>query len=157
LTRPAVLVPEAVPAVKLLELFARTGESFALVTNKENNVVGLTTLSDVVSATVGGTDDVSHRKSDPWVVQRDDGSWLVDGMVPTAQLYELLELCTERSARSQTVAGLVLDRLRRLPRVGDSVGLGAFRIEVVDMDGWRIDKVLISLSQPKSSQNTEMH
>jgi putative hemolysin len=147
LARPAVLVPEAVAAVKLLELFARTGESLALVTNKENRVVGLMTLSDVVTVTVAGADDMARRKSDPWVVQRDDGSWLVDGMVPVAEFYALLELADrsgEHAGRFQTVAGLALDRLCRLPKVGDSFTVGAFRVEVVDMDGWRIDKVLIS-------------
>lgn len=151
LSKPPLLVPEMAPALKMLELFARKRESFALVTDKQNGVMGLITLSDVVIASMGYVYDDSTGGHDPWIVQREDGSWLVDGMVPVAELYALLESvgAPERLRRFQTVAGLVLDRLGRLPKVADTLKLGTFRIEVVDMDGWRIDKVLITRTQPK--------
>lgn len=151
LSKAPLLVPEMAPALKMLELFARNRESFALVTDKQNNVAGLITLSDVVVASMGRAGDGSARGRDPWIVQRQDGSWLVDGMLPVGELYELIESvrAPERVGRIQTVAGFVLDRLGRLPKVADTLKLGAFQIEVVDIDGWRIDKILVTPTRPK--------
>ncbi len=119
--------------------------------NKQNNVVGLITLSAVVTASFEGADVDTARGHDPWIVQRKDGSWLVDGMLPVVELNARFESipASERPRRFQTVAGLVLDCLGRIPKLADTVNLGAFSVEVVDIDGWRIDKVLVTRTRPR--------
>lgn len=151
LSKPPLLVPEVAPVSKMLELYVRKHESFALVTDKQNNVVGLVTLSSVVTASFEGADPGTARGHDPWIVQRKDGSWLVDGMLPVAELNAFFESipASESPRRFQTVAGLVLDFLGRIPKVADTLDLGAFSVEVVDIDGWRIDKVLVTRTRPR--------
>lgn len=151
LSKPPLLVPEIAPVLKALGLFARYRERFALVTDQKNDLTGLLALSDVVVAAMGHAERDPARGRDPWIVQRQDGSWLVDGMVPVTELYALVESAgpPERAKQLQTVAGLVLDRVGRLPKSADTVDLGTFTIEVVDMDDWRIDKVLVT--RPRST------
>ena len=105
---------------------------------------GLVTLTDVIEAIAG---DLPEHGEDieQEIVLRDDGSWLVDGILPTDELETATGIVTSKKLR--TVAGFVLERLGHIPKVGDSFCYGRFRFDVVDMDGNRVDKVLIQIDR----------
>ncbi|GMU84719.1 MAG: hypothetical protein AMXMBFR47_45880 [Planctomycetota bacterium] len=136
-------VPESMPALKLLETLKQSGRHIALVLDEYGGVSGIVTLHDIMEAVVGDLPEPAGT-GDEWAVRRGDGSWLLDGMFPVADLEDRLELdeLPEDAADLNTVAGLVLARLGHIPRVGESVEWAGFRFEVVDMDGFRIDRVL---------------
>lgn len=133
---------EHLPAYRALELFKETGVHHAIVTDELGGVVGLLTLSDILQALVGDVSDF-HRE-EYTLVQREDGSWLVDGQYP---LHDLLV----RFGRSQlmrdvevdTLGGLIIYQLGRIPRTGDRLNWMGVQMEVIDMDGARVDKVLV--------------
>jgi putative hemolysin len=105
---------------------------------------GVLTPSDLLESLVGEMGRAGDPVENPIVV-REDGSWLVDGTVPVEELQDAIGLATLPEPRGyDTAAGLVLDRLRRVPRAADSFELDGFRFEVVDMDGRRVDKILVS-------------
>ena len=143
--RPPLVVPEVLPALSLLEQLRTERRPLALVVDEHGVIQGLVSLIDLMEALVG---EVGGASSDePDVVVRDDGSWLVDGRLPVERLRDLLEVETlpgEADGGSTTVAGFVLGRFGRLPGKGDVVRWGGFRFEVVDLDGRRIDEILVS-------------
>ncbi len=101
------------------------------------------TLNDILVALVGDIVD-PKQDDDPGAVKRDDGSWLVDGVLPIEELRHLLDMnALPLDGESNTVAGLVLTHLNRVAKVSDHVDVLGYRFEVVDMDGRRIDKVLV--------------
>ena len=141
--QPPLLLPESMPALRALERFKETGIQGALLVDEFGGVEGMVTLFDILEAIVG---DIPSREeiAAPPVVRRDDGSYLVEGFLDVEDLKALLavdELPGEGDF--QTLGGFVLFRLGRLPRAGDYVEWGGYRFEIVDMDGNRIDKVLI--------------
>jgi putative hemolysin len=132
-------------ALDVLEIFRQSGTHFALITDEFGGIEGLVTLNDVVEAIVGNlpSDDLDE----PGIVQREDGSWLVDGLIAVEELKELLdheELPDEEKGHYQTLAGFVLTMLGRIPAAGQHFDWGGFRFEVMDMDGARVDKVLVT-------------
>lgn len=142
LRRPALL-PEGAPATEALAAFKRSGLPLALVIDERGDVEGLVTPSDVLEALVG---DLEEPEGTPFV-QREDGSWLVDGLANADELEErvgLSGLPEEQKEDYQTVGGLVMARLGRVPTAGDRFEWGGFSFEVVDMDGHRVDKVLVA-------------
>jgi putative hemolysin len=142
LRRPALL-PEGAPATEALAAFERSGLPLALVIDERGNIEGLVTPSDVLEALVG--DLAEPREAS--VVRRGDGSWLVDGLTDAGELKEVLGLRglpDEREGGYQTVGGMVMSRLGRVPATGDRFGWEGFSFEVVDMDGHRVDKVLVT-------------
>ena len=143
---PALTVPNTLKAIHLLERFKSTGKHVAIVLDEFGVVEGLITLLDVLTAIVGDLPEPGHR-SQPQVKRRDDGSWLVDGTLPHSEFKSLLALSTlpgEAAASFQTVAGFFMKQFGRVPTAGDYFDLESWRIEVVDMDRHRIDKVLVS-------------
>lgn len=139
-----LFVPETMPALTLLERMKQSGENMALVVDEYGMLQGLVTLTDVLEAIVG-TVPFPDEKPDPTAIQRDDGSWLVDGLLPIHRFEELLpfrDLPAEGAYH--TVGGLVLAQLGRIPAVGDHFILQNHRFEVVDMDDNRVDKVLVT-------------
>jgi putative hemolysin len=134
---------ENMPAFRALEEFKRSGRHHAIITDEVGATVGLLTLSDILLALVGDVSD--FHKEEFTLVQRDDGSWLVDGQYP---LHELLGRLGRaqlmRDVDVDTIGGLVIYQLGRVPRAGDHLTWMGMRIEVVDMDGARIDKVLVN-------------
>jgi putative hemolysin len=139
-------VPESLPALRLLEQFKRAGTHIAFVIDEYGGLEGMVTLNDVLGAIVG---DVtwSGAGEEPQVVRRDDGSWLLDGMLPVSDFRDLLklrELPGEAGGTYQTVGGFVTSRLGRIPRTGDQLTWQNILFEVVDMDGLRVDKVLVA-------------
>jgi putative hemolysin len=146
LIRPPVVVPESLPALGVLERFRQAGLHLALVVDEYGGVQGLVTPIDLLEALVGDLPDAG-MPAEPAAVRRDDGSWLVDGMLPADELKALLPIGAlpgEGTGAYQTVSGLVMQQLGRIPSTGDHFAWGGFRFEVVDMDGHRVDKVLVT-------------
>ncbi len=140
----AVFVPETMPLDRLLELFQKERNQLAIVLDEYGGTEGLVTLEDVMQELVGEIRDEHDRDQAGAVVRRDDGSWLVDGGVSVDDLAARLDLRMEPGPREySTVSGLVLDKLQRIPNVGDRLEWRGLTIEVIDMDGRRIDRLLI--------------
>jgi putative hemolysin len=152
---PPLFVPETARALTLLEKFREHETGLALVVDEYGDIQGLVTLNDILIAVFGRMAQTSES-GEPMVVQRDDGSWLVDGGVGTQDLKELLGLNLlphEEDQDYRTVAGLMMAHFGRIPRVGESFSDGGFRYEVVDLDGARIDKVMVSRTVPPAPDN----
>jgi putative hemolysin len=134
-------VPETASASGVLELFKESGVSLALVIDEYGGIQGLVTVDDIVKEIVG---DIELDR--PKIIQREDGSWLIDGMLPVdefKELFEISKLPGERRDRYQTVGGFVMSYLGRIPSSADHFETGGLYIEVIDMDGKRVDKVLV--------------
>ncbi|HEX5374272.1 MAG TPA: hemolysin family protein [Aquabacterium sp.] len=141
----AVFVPETLSGMELLEHFRASSSQMVFVVDEYGEVQGVITLRDVLEAITG--EFTTSEPEDAWAVQREDGSWLIDGLIPVPELKDRLELKAlpdEDRGRYNTLAGLVMMLLGRLPQTTDHVEWDGWRFEVVDMDGKRIDKVLAS-------------
>jgi putative hemolysin len=139
----ALFVPETMPLDRLLELFQKEKNQLAIVLDEYGGTEGLVTLEDVLEELVGEIHD-EHRREASEFVQRDDGSWLVDGGASVEDLAEQLGIKLDSVPRDySTVSGIVLAELERIPATGDTLRWHGLSIEVVDMDGRRIDKLLI--------------
>ena len=144
--RPPVYVPEITPGLKVLELFKQTITYIALVVDEYGVIQGLVTLKDIMSEIVGDVPEEPGGE-EPQAVQREDGSWLLDGMLHIDEFYQLFDLQEweiEERGNYQTLGGFVINHLGRIPTVADYFEWRRMRIEVVDMDGNRVDKVLLT-------------
>lgn len=144
LLREAPVVHESTDALQILDLLKRSSARLALVRDEYGGLEGLVTLTDLMEAIVGMLAE-PRATAEPPVVRREDGSWLMDGALPVDELWEWLgppETPPENDY--YTLAGLVLARLGEVPVTGQWFIWGGYRFEVVDMDGQRIDKVLVS-------------
>ncbi|MFM7033669.1 MAG: hemolysin family protein, partial [Planctomycetia bacterium] len=140
----ALFVPETMPLDRLLELFQKEKNQMAIVLDEYGGTEGLVTLEDVLEELVGEIHDEHRSRQETAFVQREDGSWLVDGGASIEDLAKTLGVKLDGSSRDySTVSGLVLARLERIPTTGDITQWHGLTIEVVDMDGRRIDKVLV--------------
>ncbi|MDR2031964.1 MAG: hemolysin family protein [Azoarcus sp.] len=140
-----VYVPESLTGMELLEQFRAFGSHMVFVIDEYGEVQGLVALQDVMEAVIG--EFRTESQEDAWAVQRENGSWLLDGLIPLPELKDLLELKEvpeEDKGRYHTLSGMIMWLLGRLPRTGDVITWEAWRLEVVDLDGKRIDKVLAS-------------
>jgi putative hemolysin len=145
LMTPPMIVPKSQNATALLESFKRTGVHVAFVVSEFGSVEGMVTLTDILEAVVGDLPAPGHQPSSE-IKQREDGSWLVDAMTEIERVAERIpefSLPDEAGEEFQTLAGMILDRLERMPQEGDTMQHGKWIMEVIDMDGHRIDKVLI--------------
>ena len=141
--QPAVFVPESLTGMELLENFKNSGVQIAFVIDEYGEVQGIVTLQDVLEAITG--EFKPRRAEDAWAVQREDGSWLLDGLIPVPELKDRLALKNvpeEERGRYNTLSGMVMLLLGRLPQTGDRCEWGGWCFEIVDLDGKRIDKVL---------------
>lgn len=144
LQRP-LMVPESLPALRLLERFKQTGMHLALIIDEYGGVEGLVTLNDILEAIVGDVPDLNEPE-EPMAVQREDGSWLFDGLIPIRDFEEILGVDTfANEGDFLTLGGFVLGQLGRIPTAGNHFNWSQLRFEIVDMDGHRIDKVLVSI------------
>jgi putative hemolysin len=153
LARKPLFVPETTPVLRLLDEFRRGQTHIAFVLDEYGVVTGLVTLNDVIESLVGPIARYGEE-IEPLAVQRDDGSWLLDGGMPVEDLKGLMgvaKLPHEHRTSFQTVAGFVMTYLGRVPRTGEHFSFDRFRFEVVDMDRHRIDKVLLSFTAPASA------
>jgi putative hemolysin len=142
---PALFVPETMTLMKLLEQFKRSHLPVALVVDEFGAVEGLVSLTDVISAIVGELPTAPDE--DPMVVRRDDGSWLLDGALDLDSVARALgeESSISESDRQHynTLGGVAMLALGRVPKTGDVFLRGPYRFEIVDMDGKRVDRVLV--------------
>lgn len=142
----APFVPESLTLMELLEEFRGSRLHTALVMDEYGEIDGLVTLGDILEAIVGYL-PARRRQDRPSVVQRKDGSWLVDGMLDIDRFkehFELDELPGDGESHFNTVGGFVMAHLGHVPKATDSFEFSGLLLEVVDMDGKRVDKVLIS-------------
>ncbi|WP_119418440.1 hemolysin family protein [Desertibaculum subflavum] len=142
--KEASVIPEGADAFQVLDLLKRSPIHMALVVDEYGSLLGVVTATDVLETIVGELAG-PEGPAVPEVVTREDGTWLIDGALNVDRLTELLDLATPPEAGEfHTVAGFVLWRLGHIPQTGESFEWNGFRFEVVDMDGRRIDKVLVS-------------
>jgi putative hemolysin len=140
-----VFVPETLSGMELLEQFRASSAQLVFVVDEYGEVQGMITVRDVLEAITG--EFSTPTDEDSWAVQREDGSWLFDGLIPVPELKDRLalkELPEEDRGRYNTLAGMIMLLLGRLPHTTDSVEWDHWRFEVVDLDGKRVDKVLAS-------------
>lgn len=159
--QPAVFVPESLTGMGLLENFKSSGVQLAFIVDEYGEVQGIVTLQDVMEAITG--EFKTQREEDAWATQREDGSWLLDGLIPIPELKDRLDLTAapeEERGRYNTLSGMVTLLLGKLPQTGDICEWGGWVFEIVDLDGMRIDKVLArrqpeALTEPDLTAGTE--
>ena len=141
--QPAVYVPESLTGMELLDQFRASSTHMVFVIDEYGEVLGMVTLYDVLESVTG--EFHPHGLEEAWAVQREDGSWLLDGLIPILELKDRLGLKTvpeEEKGRYHTLSGMLMWLLGRLAQTGDIVTWEQWRLEVGDLDGKRIDKVL---------------
>lgn len=141
--QPAVYVPETMTGMRLLEQFRSSGNKMVFVTDEYGEVVGLVTIQNLLEALAG--EFQPRDPDDMWAVKREDGSWLIDGLIPILELKDRLGLKTvpeEHKVRFNTLAGMIIWLIGKIPVTGESTIWENWKLEVVDLDGQRIDKVL---------------
>ncbi len=145
LVKPPLFVPENMRVVQLLDLFKKTPDHIALVTDEYGGVQGLITLHDVLESIVGDVPSTSILP-ETQIIQRKDGSWLVDGMLPIDELKEQFDIDTlpeEEKGTYRTLGGFCMRQIGSIPNVGDTFSWQKFRFKIVKMNGKRVEKVLI--------------
>jgi putative hemolysin len=146
LAEPALFVPETMTLMTLLEQFKRTHLPLALVIDEFGDVEGLVSFTDVISAIVGDLPFEPDEESP--IVEREDGSWLIDGRLDLPTVFRTLDtgplVSDEDRQHYHTLGGLAMLALGRVPRTGDVFVRAGYRFEIVDMDGNRVDRVLVS-------------
>ena len=155
IVRAPLFVPESIEALKLIDMFRTSRAEMAFIVDEHGGVEGLVTMTDIVEAIVGDLPQAGELPR-PRATRREDGSWLVDGMLPIVELEELLEvrgISGEYEDSFATVGGLIMTHLGRVPSERDRVDVGTLRFEVMDMDGYRVDKVLITRMAAPASEN----
>jgi putative hemolysin len=156
LVSPVLKVPDRTSVLKLLDLFRREGIHMAVAVDELGALEGLVTLTDVLES-IAGEFPERGEAFEPPIVAREDGTWLVDGTLPLDELEDRIQLRGLREDTAfYTVAGLVLQQLGHIPKVGESFVHRGARFEVVDMDGRRIDKVLVSRIRTEEPMETIM-
>ncbi len=155
--RETVFVSESTHAMKLLEIFREEQQSLALVVDEYGDVTGMVTISDVMGAITGRLQSAEHADDEPLVVTREDGSLLVDGSLPVDELRELTDsarLPHEDELDYHTAAGMLIAHFGRIPHVGEHFDWNGWRFEVMDLDGPRIDKLLVQrVTEPADAQD----
>ena len=154
-----LFIPATARALDMLEAFREAETPLALVVDEYGDIEGLVTVNDLLAAVIGAR-QVGHAgvDDDAPIVQRADGSWLIDGSLSTEDLRELLhvdKLAGEDEHDFHTVAGMVMSVLGRIPHTGEACISGGYRFEVIDLDGARIDKLLVTLAPPDDTDEED--
>ena len=144
--RPALFVSESTHVLKLLEIFREEQQSLALVVDEYGEVTGMVTVNDLMGAVLGRLQSGESPNSEALVIERADGSLLVDGSLPVDELRELIgqRLPHLDDHDYHTAAGMAIAHFGRIPNTGEFFDWSGWRIEVVDLDGPRIDKLLLT-------------
>ena len=153
LATPGVFVPDVLTGMELLENFRGQGGHVAFVVDEYGEVQGMVTMTDLIEAITG--EFKPRHAEDAWAIQREDGSWLLDGLIPIPEMKDRLHLGAlpeEDRGSYQTLSGMMLLMMGKLPRTGDHASWDGWRFEIVDMDGRRIDKVLAKRESVKSTE-----
>jgi putative hemolysin len=144
-----IYAPENVHVLRMLEMFRQVPLHVAFVVDEYGDFLGIVTLTDVLTAIAGYLPE-EHKVVSEDITQRSDGSWLVDGRASIDDLSDKLGLPAETAGEFHTAAGLALERLARIPVEGDRFEIGDWKVEIIDMDGKRVDKLLFV---PKEQAN----
>lgn len=155
--RPALFVSDSTNALRLLEIFREEQQTVGLVVDEYGDIQGLVSLNDLLGAVLGRIQDSESSEDEPTIIQRADSSWLIDGRVSADELKELLGLHALPNEDEQdftTAAGMVIAHYGRIPHAGEYFDWQRWRIEVVDLDGARIDKLLIA-EVPEKTMDAE--
>ncbi len=139
---PPLHIPDSISVLQLLDQFQRSSTHLAVVTDEYGEIEGITTPIDILKAIAGELPELGSRERAE-SIQREDGSWLVDGHMPIEELQQRLGRRDMGGRDYHTVAGFVLARLGRIPKAGDTLTWRDLKIEIVDMDGVRVDKILL--------------
>jgi putative hemolysin len=142
LVKDVPVVSDRADALDVLEVLRKAEHSLALVYDEYGHFEGMITQGDVLEAITGALD--TGADEEPAIVTREDGSLLVAGWMPADEFCDRMGLARDLAGDYDTVAGLVLHQMRRLPQLGDAFTVAGHRFEVLDLDGLRIDKVLVS-------------
>ena len=156
--REALFVSESTPALKLLEILREEQQSLAMVVDEYGDITGLVTVNDVMEAVIGRTRSSNGGDASPLVVARDDGSLLIDGGLTVDNLRELLgsgPLPLEDEYDYHTAAGMTIAQFGRIPNVGEHFDWHGWRIEVVDLDGPRVDKLLLQRTAVEAGHDVD--
>ena len=143
LTVPA-LIYEGARGPKVLEILKQSSAHTAVVLDEFGSVVGMITLSDILGAVLGDMPEQGTEDEEPRAVQREDGSWLLDGLLPVDEFRDLFNLDELPQRDYQTLAGFVITHLGHIPRISEHFESLGLRFEVVDMDAKRVDRILVS-------------
>jgi putative hemolysin len=147
LLRPPLFLPESLSALDVLELLKEQGTHIALVTDEYGGIEGMVTHNDILEDIVGNIPTADEPSAEPQAQQREDGAWLVDGLLDIdtlKKIFEIEQLPDEEDRGYHTVGGFMMSQVHSIPSVGQYFEWRNLRFEVVDMDGRRVDKVLIS-------------
>lgn len=142
-----LFIPTTMDALDVLDLFKRSGIHLAMVVDEYGNIEGLVSLTDILEAIVGDIPAVDELYESE-ITKRDDGSWLIDGAVSIDEFkeyFKIRKMPGEKSGGYNTLAGFVVYKLEKIPGTGDAFEWDNFRFEVADMDGNRVDKVLLTV------------
>jgi putative hemolysin len=153
-----LFVPENTHALRVLEMFKEFGTHMAMVTDEYGGIAGLVTLNDLTEAIFGEL-PTTETEEEPMVIQREDGSWLLDGLLSIDEfktLFDRESLPEEDTGLYHTLAGFVIRSLGRIPRSGDLFTWNGLQFEVVDMDGMRVDKLLVTLIPREPEQSEDL-
>jgi putative hemolysin len=145
LMTPALVVPAAMTATGLLEKFKQSGRHVALVADEFGGITGLLSLHDIMEAIIGELPSADERAR-PRAIRRDDGSWLIDGLLAADEFERTVtgfQLHPAAQRDYETFAGFVVRHLGHVPEEGETFLLHGYLVEVIDMDGHRVDKVLL--------------
>jgi putative hemolysin len=154
---PPVFVPESLTGLELLKNFRETGTQMAFVIDEYGEVLGMVTLRDVMEAITG--EFTPRNVEESWAIKRDDGSWLLDGLIPIPELKDRLSLRNvpeEEKGGYHTLSGMMMLLLGKLPQTTDKADWDGWRFEVVDIDGKRVDKVMASPLEESGASDPEM-
>lgn len=144
--QPVEFIPEAMSALALLEHMREKKSHLALIIDEYGGLTGIVTITDILEAIVGDIPAIGDPINEPDVVVREDGSYLLNGTLSTAELKDLLNLDSlpeEEDSGYETLGGMLMAEISRIPAAGDVITWDGWRFEVMDMDGYRVDKVLV--------------
>ena len=141
--RNVLTIPDTLTLSELLDRFRSTKEKFAVVINEYALVVGVITLSDIMITVMG--DWVTPIEADLQIIKRDNNSWLIDGSTPIEDIKHALDIAEMPDDENyETIAGFMMYKLRKIPRPADAVKFDAYKFEVVDVDHFKIDQLLVT-------------
>lgn len=152
-----VYIPEQAPALKVLELFRKTKRHFGVVINEYGSVEGIITLHDLTENIMGDLPALGDLDQ-PEIFQREDGSYLMDGSTKVEDVEDLLAVSSLFEGEDErpdinTLGGLAMYQLNRIPKIGDTFSAGGYLFEIVDMDGNRVDKLLVRAVMPETNSS----
>ena len=142
------MIYESLPAIAVIDMQRNSKDHMLLVFDDHGHFTGVITPMDILGAIAGGFE--AEQFDEPKVIEREDGSLLVSGWMPVDEFASQLKITLEDKLSFETVAGLVFDRVTVPPHVGQHICIDGWNIEIVDMDGKRIDKLLVSQATPKT-------